>query len=184
MSPLKRALSWMSRAALGAAQRPAHRRMMFNAIRLRRPEIAPLLDSRELQFLAYAFSRRDQSKSQILQDLRVCFELGARRNGFCVEFGATDGLTNSNTWLLESLLGWKGFWPNSVEQNKETEGKIQGLLQDVGYVRVFQEYSQWDGWYVAPAEKSKLIADLRSKVVGLDLSEGCVADAPPSLAET
>ena len=262
MSPLKSALSWASHAARGAARSPANRRMLFNAIRLRRSEVAPLLDSRELQFLAFAFSQRARSKSQILQDLWVCFELEGRRNGFFVEFGATDGTTNSNTWLLEKMFGWSGILaePNpiwqarlaanrsaqidhrcvtsrsgelasflatdetdpelsgiaefsagdhfdaarsagrmlnietvslndllethsapshidymsidtegseydilcnfdfskyqvdliSVEQNPTTEPKIQNLLEKFGYSRVFKEYSQWDGWYVAP----------------------------------
>jgi FkbM family methyltransferase len=216
--------------------------------------------SRELKFLSYAFAHRHESKSQILQDLWVSFELGGLRNGYFVEFGATDGLTNSNTYLLETKYDWKGILaePNpvwhaelranrssdiehrcvssgsgrtvqflttdasdpelsgiaefahgdhfsavraqgiarqietislndllrqhgapasidylsidtegseydilahfdfsvrsrliSVEQNRKTEQPIEALLTSHGYVRVFPEFSQWDGWYVS-----------------------------------
>lgn len=44
-----------------------------------------------------------------MQDLWVCFELSEMRNGYFVEFGATNGTKNSNTWLLERDLGWKGI---------------------------------------------------------------------------
>jgi FkbM family methyltransferase len=258
MKPVMSALAPMVAAA---ANDPRLRRVLFNAIRLERPEIDALLHTDTLRFLAYAFSRRFSSKSQILQDLWVCFETGERRGGFFVEFGATNGLVNSNTWLLEKHYGWRGILaePNpvwhsdlainrsvdiehrcvssesgrhldfaatdkadpelsglvefadgdhfsgvrsaaevikvetislmdmlaqynapdlidymsidtegsefeilsnfdfskyriellSVEQNRKTEQKLNSLLENNGFRRVFEEYSQWDGWYVA-----------------------------------
>jgi FkbM family methyltransferase len=221
---------------------------------------------RELRFLAHVAARRRQSKAQILQDLWVCFELGDLRGGYFVEFGATDGRTNSNTYLLETEYGWKGILaePNpvwharlrqnraciidtrcvasstgksvkflatdhvdselsgiaefangdhfaevrakgclievetvtlldllrandapavidylsidtegseydilsafdfsvrsrliSVEHNSKTEKNVADLLARHGYVRVFPEYSQWDGWYVSREQIEK-----------------------------
>ncbi|WP_214200968.1 FkbM family methyltransferase [Novosphingobium profundi] len=234
--------------------------MIFNAIRLDRSEAKPFVRDRDMQFLAYCLARRARSKAQILQDLWVCFELGEKRGGYFVEFGATNGLKNSNTWLLENELGWSGilaepnpFWhadlaanrgaaiehrcvsaksgervsfittddtdpelsaiadfsdgdhfaerraraarievetislddlldhygaPTeidyisidtegsemailsaysfrhrfqliSVESNAKNEAPLDALLTAKGYVRVFRQFSQWDGWYVA-----------------------------------
>jgi FkbM family methyltransferase len=36
----------------------------------------------------------------------------------------------------------------SVEQNPYTEKSIESLLATHGFVRVFKEFSQWDGWYI------------------------------------
>lgn len=54
--------------------------------------------------------------SQLGQDLWVVEQTDAKRNGFFVEFGATDGVRLSNTWLLETELDWTGICaePNPV----------------------------------------------------------------------
>ena len=52
------------------------------------------------------------SKSQYKQDIFVLSELGFKRNGFFVEFGATDGLDLSNTYLLEKQLAGMGYLQN------------------------------------------------------------------------
>lgn len=233
---------------------------IFNAIRLNRPEISDIILNEDVRFISYCLSRRDWSKAQIMQDLWVCFELSEKRNGFFVEFGSTNGLKNSNTWLLEKKFGWNGILaePNpvwhadlaanrtafiehkcvssksddtvtfittdesdpelssiadfskgdhfsdvrsrgqhiqvetislddllekyqapslvdylsidtegseldilsaysfdrkfdliSVENNPKTERAIQKLLESKGYKRVFEQFSQWDGWYVS-----------------------------------
>ena len=50
-----------------------------------------------------------ESKSQLKQDLFVLSELGFKRNGYFVEFGATNGVDLSNTYLLEKKFGWFGI---------------------------------------------------------------------------
>ena len=43
------------------------------------------------------------------QDLFVLCETGFKHGGTFVEFGATNGKTLSNTWLLEKKFGWTGI---------------------------------------------------------------------------
>jgi FkbM family methyltransferase len=47
--------------------------------------------------------------SQIKQDLFVLHHLKEKKNGYFIEFGASDGKTLSNTWLLEKRFGWRGL---------------------------------------------------------------------------
>ncbi|WFU69228.1 FkbM family methyltransferase [Bradyrhizobium sp. CB2312] len=123
----KRGLSALASLASRAAKSPSLRRMMFNAIRLQRIEVERFSRMEEIRFLAYCFVNRHQSRSQILQDLWVGYELGERRGGFFVEFGATNGILNSNTWLLEKKFGWKGIvaepnplWHLALMQNRSS----------------------------------------------------------------
>jgi FkbM family methyltransferase len=50
-----------------------------------------------------------KSKAQLKQDMFVLDELGYKRDGYFVEFGATNGVDLSNTYLLEKEMGWKGI---------------------------------------------------------------------------
>ena len=49
------------------------------------------------------------SKSQLWQDVFVAIVTGYKREGYFVEFGATDGVMLSNSHLLEKRLKWKGL---------------------------------------------------------------------------
>lgn len=49
------------------------------------------------------------SSSQFRQDLFVLSELDFKRSGYFVEFGACEGVTISNTLLLEREFGWEGI---------------------------------------------------------------------------
>jgi FkbM family methyltransferase len=52
---------------------------------------------------------RTRSTSQLGQDLWVLERCGRQRPGYFVEFGATDGVRLSNTWLLETAFQWRGI---------------------------------------------------------------------------
>jgi FkbM family methyltransferase len=60
------------------------------------------------------------SKSQLNQDLFVLSELGFKRNGFYVEFGACDGLMFSNSFALENEYGWSGILAEPARSFKES----------------------------------------------------------------
>ena len=49
------------------------------------------------------------SKAQLHQDLFVLSELGLKRSGYFVEFGAASGESLSNTHLLEKSFDWQGI---------------------------------------------------------------------------
>lgn len=66
-----------------------------------------------------------QSKAQLRQDIFVLSELDFKTNGFFVEFGATDGMKLSNTYLLEKKFQWTGIlaeparvWRRSLSINR------------------------------------------------------------------
>jgi len=123
---LKNGLKTAALAGVGAfGSREGTRRGAFNAIRLGDHGMAELIARQDLRFLASTFHRRHWSKAQILQDLWVLFELDDMRDGFFVEFGATNGLVNSNTWLLEKRFGWSGIlaepnpaWHAALRENR------------------------------------------------------------------
>ena len=50
-----------------------------------------------------------ESYSQLKQDLLVSWILNEKTNGYFVEFGATDGVYLSNTYLFEKNYGWNGI---------------------------------------------------------------------------
>ena len=66
-----------------------------------------------------------ESKSQLRQDLFVLSELGFKKSGFFVEFGATNGVDLSNSFLLEKQFGWDGIlaepakmWHSALDINR------------------------------------------------------------------
>ena len=67
-----------------------------------------------------------KSVSQLGQDLWVLERTGYKRNGFFVEFGATDGVLLSNSWLLEKEFGWQGI---CAEPNPKFFAKLKGNRQ-------------------------------------------------------
>jgi FkbM family methyltransferase len=65
------------------------------------------------------------SKGEIFQDVFAALCIDRQGPGFFVEFGATDGVSGSNTWMLEKHLGWNGIlaepgrgWHSSLARNR------------------------------------------------------------------
>lgn len=62
-----------------------------------------------LAFFNYCLGNLAGSRAQILQDLWVSYETGRKTGGYFVEIGAGDGMNLSNTYYLETQLGWTGL---------------------------------------------------------------------------
>lgn len=92
-----------------------------------------LIDLRILQALTilngnnakYLLLYLSKSKSQIRQDLIVLSYLNFKKNGFFVEFGATNGVDFSNSYLMEKEFDWKGIlsepatcWHEDLARNR------------------------------------------------------------------
>lgn len=61
------------------------------------------------EFLEYCSQNSSKSYSQLFQDLFVDYVLNGKQNGFFCEFGATNGVSLSNTFYLENERGWTGI---------------------------------------------------------------------------
>ena len=79
----------------------------------------------EEAFMRFSIDKIVKSKSQLFQDLFVLYYLKEKRNGFFVEFGATNGIDLSNSYLLEKEYDWKGIvaepakiWHFSLRNNR------------------------------------------------------------------
>jgi len=66
-----------------------------------------------------------KSKSQLRQDLFVLSHLAFKKNGYFVEFGATNGVDLSNTYLMEKEFAWNGIlaepatcWHEELKKNR------------------------------------------------------------------
>ena len=74
-----------------------------------------LLKFIESKHQSECISLLESSKSQFRQDLFILSQLDFKKNGFFVEFGASDGIQGSNSYLLEKNFGWDGILAEPVK---------------------------------------------------------------------
>ena len=110
----KRGVSALAYGVHKAAKNVSLRRMLFNSIRLKRSEAERFRSMEECRFLAYFFLNRHESKSQILQDLWVGYELGERRGGFFVEFGRQMELLTVIPGCWKKSTVGRAFWLSRI----------------------------------------------------------------------
>jgi FkbM family methyltransferase len=86
------------------------------------------------------------SQSQLRQDLFVLSALDFKRNGYFVEFGAADGIVDSNTFLLEKDFGWSGIlvepakhWQSRLQQNRSCHVEVDCVWRETGASLTFNE---------------------------------------------
>lgn len=98
---------------------------LWNYLHQHQRDMGSGYDANRLGFLSFCMLNLAHSKAQLYQDLYVLYRLGSKRNGFFVEFGATNGRDLSNTFLLEKSMDWTGIlaepfpvWHAQLEQNR------------------------------------------------------------------
>ena len=97
-------------------------------------------------FFRYSIEEILQSKSQIFQDLFVLYCLKRKMNGFFVEFGATNGISLSNTFLLEKQYHWNGIlaepaiiWKDKLLKNRNCKIETNCVWAESDKILTFYE---------------------------------------------
>lgn len=102
-----------------------------------------------INFFCSAYPRRDKSFSQIAQDLWGLYQTKDKRDGYFVEFGACDGLSLSNTLLLERDYGWQGVlaepdprWVDALKENRTARISTKCVYSNSGETIKFDRASE------------------------------------------
>tara|TARA_B100000401_G_scaffold366579_1_gene264815 strand:- start:82 stop:924 length:843 start_codon:yes stop_codon:yes gene_type:complete len=101
--------------------------------------------------------------SQIYQDIFASFIIGDKFEKTFLEFGATDGLDISNSYLLENSFNWKGVlaepspqWHEALKKNrknskiitnciwKESEKTLDFFMSDFGSLSTIKDFVEND----------------------------------------
>ena len=104
------------------------------------------LQAMDGQHAAQIIHLLQKSKSQFRQDLYVLSQLDFKPNGYFVEFGATNGVDLSNTYLMEKEFGWTGIlaepaacWHAQLRQNRGAHIDLDCVWSDSGSTLTFNE---------------------------------------------
>ena len=104
-------------------------------------------DNVNSDLIRYLRRNLEFSKAQLLQDLLAAYFSGERQ-GYFVEFGATDGIEFSNTYLLEKKFGWVGIlaepaqtWMKELKKNRSAHLSFECVFTESGLTLDFQESS-------------------------------------------
>ena len=124
-----------------------------------------LIDEKKILLEKFIDHFRDKKniKSQLYQDVFASFIIGNKFDKTFLEFGATNGLDLSNTFMLESSFGWKGVlsepspqWHTSLKVNRknsniitkciwtESNKKLDFFESEVGELSTLSNYLEHD----------------------------------------
>jgi FkbM family methyltransferase len=86
------------------------------------------------------------TKSQLGQDVFALLENGVKENGYFVEFGSTDGVFLSNSYLLENEFGWNGIlaepakrWHADLKSNRNCHIETNCVWKESNASLIFNE---------------------------------------------
>ena len=110
-----------------------------------------------------SFKDKKNITSQIYQDVCASFIIGEKYDKTFLEFGATDGLHYSNSYMLENNLSWQGVlsepspqWHDALKKNrknskiiskciwKESGKKLDFFMSDQGELSTLKDYIESD----------------------------------------
>lgn len=133
----------LSKFDVKLVRKSSHEKLVYNSKKFRDYELSELIDKK---LLNEYFDNLRFSKSQLRQDLFVLCELGFKRNGYFVEFGATNGVDLSNTYLMETNFGWDGIlaepaklWHSSLKNNRSVAIETDCVWRSTGETLLFNE---------------------------------------------
>jgi FkbM family methyltransferase len=148
----------------------------------------------EVAFIRVCHAHLENSKAQSFQDLFVLYSLDEKKNGFFVEFGSTNGVAISNTFLLENEYQWRGIlaeparcWQDLLKANRNCHidhrcvWKASGLSLEFNEVNdpelsTINQFSNFDNRFEARKQGKKYLVDTISLSDLLDFH-----DAPRSI---
>jgi len=115
------------------------------------------------------FNLLDVSKSQLRQDLLVLITSNFKKNGYFVDFGATDGFNLSNTLLLEKKFNWNGIlaepakaWHEKLRYNRNSIIDTRAVWKETGETLIFNEVKEYELSTIDEFSNNDLHAEKRS----------------------
>jgi len=143
-----------------------------------------------LKFYSYLLTNYRESKSQLFQDLFVIYRLNEKTNGTFLEFGATNGLDMSNTFLLENKFKWNGVlsepsypWHSSLKKNRpnckilneciysESGKKLDFFTSSIGELSTLDQFRQSDLTSIKENAKDRNSKGFNHKVMSISLND-------------
>ena len=115
-----------------------------------------------LNFIS-SIKNKNDIKSQLYQDVFASFVIGDKFDKTFFEFGATNGIDLSNSYMLETLLNWKGVlsepspqWHSDLKKNRpnaniitdciwsESDKELDFFVSDVGVLSSLNDFKESD----------------------------------------
>ena len=143
-----------------------------------------------LKFYSYLLTNYKDSKSQLFQDLFVVYKLSEKTNGTFLEFGATNGLDMSNTYLLENTFRWNGVlaepsytWHSSLKKNRpnckilneciysETGKKLDFFTSSIGELSTLEQFRESDRTSIKGNATDRNRKGFSHKVMSISLND-------------
>ena len=98
----------------------------------------------EIRFFGTCLANLQLTRSQNFQDVWALYENNFKPNGFFVEFGATNGIDGSNTFILEKMFNWNGIlaepnpnWHNDLYKNRTAKIVTDCVYTETGKIVEF-----------------------------------------------